>query len=278
MKRMKWFLFFVGVLIISIWLYRGNTIIEVTELRIESDSLPESFNGFKIAHVSDLHNATFGEGNASLLALLKAQEPDMIAVTGDVIDSRRTDVEIAIHFLKEAVKIAPVSYVTGNHEARIPEYQLFKNTIENIGVNVLTNTMIELKRGPALIYIAGIEDPAFNTGHSEFVTTHEQLEATLIENQAYTVLLAHRPEHFSLYKLMEVDLVLAGHAHGGQVRLPFIGGFVAPDQGFYPDYTSGPYKEESTTMIVSRGIGNSILPLRVNNPPELVTVTLASSQ
>lgn len=274
MKRYTWVVLFISILIVGVWLYRGNTIIETTQLTIQSDHIPESFDGFKIAQVSDLHNAAFGKDNHKLIEALENAEPDLIVVTGDVIDSRRTDVDVAYRFFEVAESIAPVYYVTGNHEARLDVYPTFQSRIEDIGIHVLRNTSIELTKNNETVTLTGVDDPLFQQALSEEATMINQLDRALPEENTYTILLSHRPEHFLLYESMDVDLVYSGHAHGGQVRLPFIGGLIAPHQGMLPEYTSGHYTKGETTMVVSRGLGNSMFPLRVNNPPELVVVTL----
>ena len=123
----------------------------------------------------------------------------------------------------------------------------------------------------------GIEDPSFQEdylfGDSESVA-RQAIENLQNESDGYMILLSHRPELFDLYVETEMDLVFSGHAHGGQFRLPFIGGLVAPNQGFFPKYDAGQFKEENTTMIVSRGVGNSIIPIRINNRPEIIVARL----
>lgn len=276
MKRYKWVILFISILIVSVWLYRGNTAIETTQLTIQSDHIPESFDGFRVAQVSDLHNAVFGEDNHSLIKALENAEPDLIVVTGDVIDSRRTDVDVSYRFFEATKSIAPVYYVTGNHEARLDVYSTFQSRIEDIGVHVLRNTSIELTKNNEAVTLIGVDDPLFEQALSEEATMMNQLGHALTEASTYTMLLSHRPEHFSLYEQAGVDLVFSGHAHGGQVRFPFIGGLIAPHQGWLPEYTSGKYESGKTTMIVSRGLGNSLFPVRVNNPPELIVVTLTN--
>lgn len=262
-----------------IWLLWGNSALEVNSYVIQSDRIPESFSGFRIVQVSDLHNAEFGEGNGNLLSLIEDQNPDMIVITGDLVDSRNTDIETALEFVRAAVKIAPVYYVTGNHEARIAAYAQLKSDLEQAGVTVLENEKRTLERAGETITLMGVDDPSFQTdylfGDAQTVTA-SVLDDLMDENDGYTILLSHRPELFTTYTDSGVDLVFTGHAHGGQFRIPFVGGLVAPNQGFFPEYDAGLYTAETTNMMVSRGIGNSIIPLRINNRPELIVVTLAT--
>jgi len=259
------------------WIAWSNTALELNTYIVTSDRLPGAFDGYRIAHVSDLHNTEMGKDNEKLLFMLRSAEPDMIAITGDMIDSRNTSVEIALEFAEEAMKIAPCYYVTGNHEARVSEYADLKEGLTELGVVVLADESIELERDGEQIALIGVDDPSFDTdylfGDAETVMKAKLHELT-DEDDSYAVLLSHRPELFDVYVESSVDLILSGHAHGGQFRLPFVGGVVAPGQGFFPKYDAGIYTEDNTNMIVSRGVGNSILPFRINNRPEVILIEL----
>ena len=265
------------ILVLAVWIRCGNTALEVNEYEIVSNSVPQNFDGFRIAQVSDLHNAEFGENNSKLIELLSQTEPDIIVLTGDLIDSRQTDIRIALTFAREAMKIAPVYYVSGNHEARVSEYEDLKMGLAEAGVIILENQKVEITREGETITLMGIDDPSFLEdylfGDSESVA-RQAIENLQNESDGYTVLLSHRPEQFNLYVDTGMDLVFSGHAHGGQFRLPLIGGLVAPNQGFFPKYDAGRFSQENTTMIVSRGVGNSIIPVRFNNRPEIIVVEL----
>ena len=260
-----------------IWIAWGNTALDLNTYTVTSSRLPESFDGYRIAHVSDLHNAEMGEDNEKLLAMLREADPDMIAITGDLIDSRNTNVEIALQFAQEAMKIAPCYYVSGNHEARVNEYEELKTGLKSAGVIILEDTQTEISIEGQTITVIGINDPSFQTdylfGDSETVI-NSKLTELHTDGEVFNILLSHRPELFDTYAEHDVDLVLSGHAHGGQFRLPFIGGVVAPNQGFFPEYDAGIYTDGNTNMLVSRGIGNSILPFRINNRPEVILIEL----
>lgn len=259
------------------YLLWANTVLTVSH--VELDLLPGE-GSFTIAQVSDLHNAEFGGGNRELLAILEEAEPDLIAITGDLIDSRRTDPAPALAFLEGAVELAPVCYVTGNHEFRAYDaYQGLKSQMEELGVIVLENESMVLEEVP--LRVIGLDDPSFGVRSDPSATPEQILQGALTalapqagEEDLRTVLLAHRPEYVELYAQYGADLVLSGHAHGGQVRLPGVGGLYAPGQGFLPEYTSGLYQIGETSLVVSRGLGNSLFPLRVNNRPEVVLVRL----
>lgn len=225
-----------------IWIIWGNTAIEVNEYKIASDRIPSGFDGFRIAQVSDLHNNEFGEGNSKLLSLLSQTDPDIIVITGDLIDSRQTDLDVALEFARQAIEIAPVYFVSGNHEARVSEYEDLKIGLTEAGVIVLENQKIELTREGESITLIGLDDPSFREDYL-FGDAADVVNAFLdelhSESDEYTILLSHRPELFDTYVDAGVDLVFSGHAHGGQFRLPFVGGLVAPNQGFFPEYDAG---------------------------------------
>ena len=269
------------IIILGILIYHGNVTIGITEIFISDDNIPEAFNGFKIAQISDLHNAQFGKNQKDLISKLETINPDIIVITGDLVDSRHTNVNISMDFIKQAVKLSSVYYVTGNHESRINEnYQSLKMQMLEENVHILEDKSETLSLNGESIQIVGLNDSAFwSKGESKNIvraTVVQKLEK-LIKDNTYTILLSHRPELFEIYCNANANLVFTGHAHGGQFRIPFIGGILAPDQGLFPKYSEGFFKNNNTTMIVSRGLGNSLFPFRVNNPPEIIAVTLKSS-
>ena len=279
-KKKKFiFLAVVAAVLITlvIWIAWGNTALELNTYTVTSARLPECFDGYRIAHVSDLHNSEMGEDNEKLLTMLREADPDMIAITGDLIDSRNTNVEIALQFAQEAMKIAPCYYVSGNHEARVNEYEELKTGLISAGVIILEDTQTEISIEGQTITLIGVNDPSFQTdylfGDSETVISSKLTELHT-DGEVFTILLSHRPELFDTYADHDVDLGLSGHAHGGQFRLPFIGGVVAPNQGLFPEYDAGIYTDGNTNMLVSRGVGNSILPFRINNRPEVILIEL----
>lgn len=266
------------LLILIVWTAWGNAALELNTYTISSRGLPDAFDGYRIAQVSDLHNAEFGGGNQRLLDMLREAEPDMIAITGDLIDSRKTNIAVALAFAEEAVRIAPCYYVSGNHETRVPEYREFKAGLEAAGVTVLDDARVEIEISGKSITIIGVNDPSFLADYltSDAAVMDRKLSELSSEDASFTILLSHRPELFDTYAAHDMDLVLTGHAHGGQFRLPLIGGLIAPNQGLFPKYDDGLYSEGNTNMIVSRGLGNSIIPFRFNNRPEVVLIELKS--
>ena len=281
MKTKKKFIVLAAIvailILLIIWIAYGNTDLEIHKYNVKSEDIPSEFDNFRIVQISDLHNAEFGENNEKLLLMLKQADADIIAITGDMIDSRNTDIDVAISFAQKAVNIAPVYYVNGNHESRVSgEYEKLKQGLTDAGVTILENSSADITIGDEAITLIGINDPTFRMELVDDTMEQNiahQLVSVISDNDNYKVLLAHRPEYFDVYA-ENVDLVLSGHAHGGQFRIPFIGGLVAPGQGFFPEYYEGSHIKENTEMIVSRGIGNSIIPFRINNKPEIIVAEL----
>ena len=262
-----------------IWIAWGNKALELNSYTIASNKLPDSFNGFRIAQLSDLHNAEMGTNNEKLISMLADADPDIIVITGDMIDSRNTKVDVALSFAEQAVKIAPCYYVTGNHEARVDEYRDLKDGLIELGITVLEDAKTQIVLSGESIILVGVDDPSFQTDYlfgDDETVINSKLNELISEEDGYVILLSHRPELFDTYVENKVDLVFSGHAHGGQFRIPFIGGVVAPNQGVFPKYDAGIFTEGNTNMVVSKGVGNSIIPFRVNNRPEVILIELTT--
>jgi len=265
-----------------------NRHLETTYYTYKAEHLDAEFDGYRIVQISDLHNAKFGKDNQKLVDRIRECEPDMIVLTGDLVDSNHTNVDRAVQFVDEIVKICPVYYVTGNHEywLEASEYDELMSGLADAGVVILDNQVVEISRSDAKFRLVGLDDRSLSDGTLEALFSDEsighdqagQKEETAdnenSEKKEFTVVLAHEPQYLARYASAGVDLVLSGHAHGGQFRLPFVGGIVAPDQGFLPEYTAGEYYMDGTEMIVSRGLGNSVIPVRLFNYPEIVCVEL----
>lgn len=255
------------VIVIILFCNFQNKHLETTHYTYAAEQLGADLEGYRIVQISDLHNAKFGKNNQKLVGRIRECEPDMIVLTGDLVDSNHTNVDRAVQFVDEIVKICPVYYVTGNHEYWLEksEYDELMDGLIGAGVVILDDQVVEISRGDAKFRLVGLDDKSLTDG---------TLEALLSDEKEFTVVLAHEPQYLVRYASSGVDLVLSGHAHGGQFRLPFVGGIVAPDQGFLPEYTAGEYYMNGTEMIVSRGLGNSVIPVRLFNYPEIVCVEL----
>jgi len=263
----------VVLVVLMVWILWADKALELSLYTVTAEALPEEFDGFRIAQISDLHNAQMGENNQKLTAMLKSAKPDVIVITGDLIDSRRTQIPVALDFVRQAAAVAPCYYVTGNHEMRLEETPDFLKQLEQLGVTVLSNAVATVEKDGKSISLVGVDDPWGQEG-GDAAYMEKQLQSLTQEVEGYTVVLSHRPELFDVYAQSGVDLVFSGHAHGGQIRLPLLGGLFAPNQGFFPEYDAGVYTQGNTHMVVSRGIGGSLFPVRVNNRPELVVVEL----
>lgn len=252
---------------LGVFLYWQDNGLMLTELEYEGD-VPSAFDGYRILQVADLQNKTFGQAQKPLLRRIEDAAPDMIAITGDLLDRNRTDVESAVFFVREAKKIAPVYFVSGNHEHQSGEWEALEEKLLQEGVTIMDNGKSIITRDGETLTLMGLADKSVNPYFRQVLHT------LMAGEDGMTILLSHRPELLEAYAEEGVSLVLAGHAHGGQIRLPGIGGLFAPHQGFFPQYTSGMYQKGGTAMAVSRGLGNSTFPIRFCNRPELVLVTL----
>lgn len=294
MKKKYWLLFWIIMAVSVIWnIYWNNNIVVHTYV-YSGEEVPESFSGYRIVQLTDIHSVRSEEQGQLIYEKTAAQEPDVICITGDLVDSKYyadhgVDGEaFTLKLMKKLVELAPVYYVYGNHEMILlddPEKNAFKVAIEELGVHLINNevTTLYLENNGEKIYIAGIQDPSTLYKDPEYAyydTNAERMEVMLddvtegVKEGDFLLLLSHRPEYLELYDQYKVDLCLSGHAHGGQFRIPFVGGVYAPGQGFWPKYTVGVYETEDMEMYVGTGIGNSVIPVRVFNPPEILTIVL----
>lgn len=263
------------LLALFVWgfIWVNNNWIQTTEYTIKNEALPAAFDGKRIVQVSDLHNANFGEKQSSLIEKVEAAKPDLIFLTGDLIDSNRYDLDISLTLVDALVEMSPVYFVLGNHEVASNKIEEITAALKDRGVIVLLNETVEWEQQGEIIQIAGINDPLMDLKNRQDEVTRLALAEANIQNE-FTLLLAHRPEDFDVYVEEEIDVVFSGHAHGGQVRLPGMGGLFAPGQGWLPNMTDGVFEEAGTQLILSRGLGNSGFPVRIFNLPEVVAVTL----
>ena len=285
---------------VRVLIKHANGTIDVTETEFRSTRVPPDLDGYRIAHVSDLHDASFGRGNEKLNDAIDKAAPDMIAITGDLIHDET--IKGALSMARHAASVARTVYVPGNHESYSARYEELINRLSDAGVSVLRDSSLsiwadELVHGSSGILpgdtatadmvVMGLNDYAFlpwderrdpeasvRRRLAEIQTKADLDRVAQGDSKPFRLLLAHRPELFVSYVDGGADLVLAGHAHGGQWRLPVIGGLYAPSQGILPKYDAGTHVRGGAGMVVSRGLGNSGFPLRINNHPELVVVTL----
>ena len=247
---------------------RQNKKLKVRKTTLKFDKLPQAFDNFKIAQVSDIHCDRVGYSDLSFIKKIKNFNPDMIVITGDILDSYNNDMDIAYNILSQLAIIAPCYFVSGNHELRLPkEYEQLINRMKKLNITYLHNSKLLITKNNESINLVGVED--YN-----FFKNEDKLNHRANSPNHFNILLSHRPEKFPIYADIKYELIFSGHAHGGQWRIPFVGGIFSPSQGFFPKYTNGNYILEDSTLIVSQGLGNSSFPIRINNRIELVLATL----
>lgn len=245
--------------------------IDVTEYELEFESLPAEFDGFKIALVSDLHGWSFGKNNIRLAKLINAAQPDLIAITGDMV-SHPDDMQAADNLLCGIKGTAPIYYINGNHEWGGKLTERMKTLMEKYGARCLSNEYEPFTKGSASILICGAED---KNGPADMIKPYELAEKLREEYpEDFVLWLYHRNDTILNYPKLPVDLVLSGHAHGGIIRLPFVGGLLDVRASFGAEYESGLYRLGELNLLVSRGLGNSVPIPRFLNRPELPVITL----
>ena len=225
--------------------------------------------GLRVVQISDLHNTVIMWDKERIARETGALDPDIIVITGDIVDSYHTDIDSALHTAAGLAKIAPVYYVTGNHEYRLSDTDLKKLTdgLASAGVTVLSDSYEIRNDGGSAYALIGLNDTSLGDGTLPELVKQARSEAG---SDIKTVVLAHEPQYIDSYSESGADIVFAGHAHGGQIVCPGIGPLIAPDQWFFPKYTTGIIEKGNTKMIISRGLGNSALPFRINDYPEIV--------
>lgn len=250
--------------------------LQTTHTQAELANLPQGFGGFQIVHLSDLHGHEYGEDSRELVERVAREDPDLIVITGDLID-QKSQLDMVPALARGLSAVAPTYYVTGNHEWALGSKTVkeLKALLGESGVTVLSNRWEAVERNGDRLALAGVDDP---NGYAD-QTTPEELSAQIgdAEPGLFTLLLAHRNDHFEQYARAGYDLVMAGHGHGGIVRLPVVGGLLGTDRRFFPPWTSGSYTLGGSAMFVSRGLGNNTTPFkgfRLFNRPELAVVTL----
>jgi len=254
------------------YFYWENNSLTVSNYTYETQKAGKSLDGFKIVHISDLHNKRFGRKNSRLIKLIREQSPDIIVISGDIADSRHTDIAAAVEFVSEASEVAPVYYTTGNHEHRFSseKFDRLISGIRSAGGTVLLDETAVIERGDEKLYITGLADSSLHLGRLDGIMPKAP--------DCLSLLISHQPQFIDFYTESGADITFCGHAHGGQFRIPGIGGFIAPGQGFFPKYTEGMHRRGDKAVVISRGLGSSVIPSRINNRPEVVVVTIKSAQ
>lgn len=250
----------------------GNCSLQTTETALVSPALPPAFDGLRIVELADLHGRVFGRGSRRLLAAVRRAEPDLICIDGDLFDEH-TDLAMLPLLLRGLCAIAPVYYVTGNHEWRVPGLRGILAQMRACGVTVLQDDWRVLRRGEDALIVAGTDDPC---GPAERKTPAELIADIRAEagEAAFLLLLAHRNDQLPQWSALGVQAVLAGHCHGGVVRLPFVGGLFGTDRRLFPAWDAGLYRQGETALYVSRGLGYTNVHFRLFNRPEVAVIVL----
>lgn len=248
--------------------------LEISRYEVNSKKLPESFDGFKIVQLSDLHGAEFGEDGMELVDKVKELEPDIIALTGDFVTDEG-DLAAVEKLAARLVKLCPVYFVSGNHEFGSGLAIKVRNILERAGVKYLSNEYLTISRGEDEILLGGVEDPL---AYADMLSPDELAQKMNdAAPDAFKILLGHRNYWMTEYPELPVDLIFCGHAHGGLIRIPGVGGLIGTDRRLFPDFDVGQFNNGRYTLIVSRGLGNSVSIPRVFNRPEIVCVELSSA-
>ena len=250
----------------------GNCSLQTTETALVSPALPPAFAGLRIVELADLHGRVFGRGSRRLLAAVRRAEPDLICIDGDLFDEH-TDLAMLPPLLRGLCAIAPVYYVTGNHEWRVPGLRGILAQMRACGVTVLQDDWRVLRRGEDALIVAGTDDPC---GPAERKTPAELIADIRAEagEAAFLLLLTHRNDQLPQWSALGVQAVLAGHCHGGVVRLPFVGGLFGTDRRLFPAWDAGLYRQGETALYVSRGLGYTNVHFRLFNRPEVAVIVL----
>lgn len=245
--------------------------LEISRYEVKSQKLPESFDGFKIVQLSDLHGAEFGEDGMGLVEKVKELEPDIIALTGDFVTDEG-DIAAVEKLAARLTELCPVYFVSGNHEFGSGLAVKVRNILERAGVKYLSNEYLTISRGEDGILLGGVEDPL---AYADMLSPDELAQKMNdAAPDAFKILLGHRNYWMTEYPELPVDLIFCGHAHGGLIRIPGVGGLIGTDRRLFPDFDAGQFNNGRYTLIVSRGLGNSVPIPRVFNRPEIVCVEL----
>lgn len=281
-------LFIVCFVIICIISFIENRRLTITKYVIKAKRLPKAFDGFHIVQLSDMHNASFGKDNEKLLDKIRALSPDIILVTGDMIIAKPgTDVRFASDMMNQFVSIAPVYFSLGNHELRSDLYTEVYGTLwqDFYGqldkrIKVLRNESVDVWQNGQRLRVYGLDlTPELYRRFKQTPMDKDYLNNLFgcCEEKDYHIFMAHNPDYFKQYADWGADLTFSGHVHGGMVRIPFLGGALSPMVHFFPKYDKGLFEYANKYMILSGGLGSHTFRFRVNNLPEIVSVTLKSA-
>ncbi len=261
----------------------SNNLVKVKKYTVKNSKIPSNFNNFKIVHITDVHSKIYGENNSKIKELIDKINPNIIVMSGDIIDQRTGKVRDFIQMYEDIYRKYPTFYSIGNHERKL-KYSLYKSYLQQlreIGVHVLLNEKENFNIGEQYIVINALK---FRANMQPKVLTEEKFEKQVrfmkdklepIDKIKFNILIAHDAENFKMYEKLGVDLIFSGHIHGGIVRFGKIG-LLSPRRKLFPKYAYGKNKINNTVMITSSGLGSASVKTRLFNRPEIVEVTLKS--
>lgn len=273
----------------ALFLKHETEALEVTKYEMKNNKIPKAFDGFKIVQVSDLHNKSFGKNNEKLLKKIDDEKPDIVVITGDLVEGDNNNFKVALNLVDELTKKHKVYHIVGNHEQKSlikkykEEYKIYFSKLSNKPIIDLNNEKVVVSKGNSNINIYGLIVPLdyYPYLFKNYKNRKKSLDKNFITNrlgilneEEFNIMLAHTPFFFEDYTNYGVDLVLAGHVHGGIIRLPIVGGVLSPNREFFPKYDFGKYEDKNTSMILSKGLGGSKVLIRFNCKPEIVSITL----
>ncbi|MGL5327650.1 MAG: metallophosphoesterase [Peptostreptococcaceae bacterium] len=263
--------------------------LEKVEYIIEDEKIPKEFDNFNIVQISDLHNSEFGKNNQKLLEAVDELKPDILVITGDLVDGEKNNYQVALNLVDILSKKYKIYHIIGNHEQKslVKKYkQQYKKYFEQLydkNIINLDNEVVKIHKGDSYINLYGLVVPLNCYKYLFDKKNKTILEDNFIEDKlgkidkgTYNILLSHTPFYFEEYSNWGADLILSGHVHGGIIRIPYIGGLLSPNREFFPKYDFGKYEKENSTMLLTKGLGGSKVLLRINCRPEVVKITLKS--
>lgn len=285
-KKLVLLILLIVLAVIAVSIYLDNSLLQVTQYTVTSERIPQSFNNFKILQLSDLHSASFGEENRTLLKKIDEQKPDIVVMTGDMVNTKDETFDVFLKFGKEVGKKYETYYIMGNHEQNLDESKreyIFRK-LKATGIKILNNEKVGITRGADQINLYGMwfnlkYYKAANNAYTKDIYYDSVAMQKVIgdcDTSKYNVLLTHNPLYFDTYAGWDADLTLAGHIHGGMIRIPFIGGLLSPEHEFFPQYSGGKYHMGNKVLIVNRGLGNGDFGIRILDRPEISVITLQS--
>lgn len=263
------------VLCIKPFLYWQNDTLGITNYTVFSSKIPPAFDGYKIIQLSDIHGKEFGENNQDLINKIEKQNADMLVITGDLVDEGvQNSKEIIDNLLGNTKLPKEVFAVSGNHDLWTKHFDAYKKQWEtSYNIEFLENSSTKIQKDGQVINLCGISDPDIWNAEKAEEIVKENL-AKIKTTDGYNVLLFHRANMLDMFLDSSFDLILSGHIHGGQIRVPFVGGLRSPHGNWFPKYSGGKYLTGDKTYIVSRGIGNAVVVPRIFNRPEMAVITL----